>query len=177
MFVDYFKSPLGLIEIKATQQGICQVIFSGEQRSTPHKSDLTELCKQQLHDYFEGGVKYFDLPLDPQGTPFQRSVWKALEQIPFGETQSYQTIADVIQNPKAVRAVGGANGRNPISIIVPCHRVIGRNGTLTGYAGGVERKRWLLTHEGVDIKPSKVNDVLTLQEVILSRQAKTQFLK
>jgi methylated-DNA-[protein]-cysteine S-methyltransferase len=104
---------------------------------------------QQLREYFDGTRTTFDLKLKAKGTDFQRRVWAALCRIPFGATVSYGAIARDIGNPAAVRAVGLANGRNPISIIVPCHRVIGSDGSLTGYGGGIERKEWLLKHEGV----------------------------
>jgi methylated-DNA-[protein]-cysteine S-methyltransferase len=104
-------------------------------------------AKRELDEYFTGTRTEFNLPLAALGTAFQQKVWQALITIPFGETWSYQDLADAIGNPKAVRAVGLANGKNPISIIVPCHRVIGKSGKLTGYAGGVERKAWLLKHE------------------------------
>lgn len=103
---------------------------------------------QQLEEYFAGKRQIFDMDFAFQtGTPFQRSVWQALQTIHYGETQNYSQIAQSIGNPKAVRAVGLANGQNPLCIIVPCHRVIGKNGTLTGYAGGIEAKKWLLAHE------------------------------
>ncbi|MBK6486937.1 MAG: methylated-DNA--[protein]-cysteine S-methyltransferase [Gemmatimonadetes bacterium] len=102
---------------------------------------------RQLNEYFEGRRVTFEIPLAPDGTEFQRRVWMALRDIPFAQTVSYGDIAREIGNPKGVRAVGLANGRNPISIIVPCHRVIGSNGSLTGYGGGLDRKQWLLAHE------------------------------
>ena len=102
---------------------------------------------RQLREYFEGSRTAFDLRLAPRGTPFQLTVWDALTQIPAGETRSYGDIASAVGAPSASRAVGMANGRNPIAIIVPCHRVVGANGTLTGYGGGLDRKRWLLEHE------------------------------
>lgn len=104
-------------------------------------------ARRQLEAYFAGMRTAFDLPLAPVGTAFQQGVWQALCTIPHGRTASYGDIARAIGNPKAVRAVGLANGRNPLSIVVPCHRVIGRDGSLTGYGGGLERKRWLLAHE------------------------------
>jgi methylated-DNA-[protein]-cysteine S-methyltransferase len=103
---------------------------------------------RQLAEYFAGQRRHFDLPLALRGTPFQEQVWQALTEIPYGATWSYGQLAERIGNPRAVRAVGLANGRNPISILVPCHRVIGADGSLTGYGGGLERKRWLLAHEG-----------------------------
>lgn len=107
---------------------------------------LDEACRQ-LSAWFAGERRAFDLPLGPEGTPFQRAVWRALRDIPYGETRSYGQIAAAIGRPAAVRAVGAANGQNPLALIVPCHRVIGASGALTGYAGGLERKRWLLGHE------------------------------
>ncbi len=104
---------------------------------------------RQLGEYFAGDRREFDLAMRLDGTEFQRRVWKVLTEIPFGETWSYRQLAQRIDNPNACRAVGLANGRNPISILVPCHRVIGADGSLTGYGGGVERKRWLLAHEGL----------------------------
>jgi methylated-DNA-[protein]-cysteine S-methyltransferase len=104
---------------------------------------------RQLTEYFAGTRRTFDLPLRPRGTPFQERVWRELLEIPYGQTWSYGELARRIGNPSASRAVGLANGRNPISLVVPCHRVIGADGTLTGYGGGIERKRWLLGHEGL----------------------------
>ena len=104
---------------------------------------------EQLSEYFAGTRRVFDLPLRLQGTAFQQRVWRELREIPYGETWSYGQLAKRIGNPSASRAVGLANGRNPISILVPCHRVIGADGSLTGYGGGLERKRWLLAHEGL----------------------------
>lgn len=108
---------------------------------------LLEGLREQLAGYFDGERRVFDLPLHPKGTPFQERVWKALLEIPYGEVRSYIDLARAVGNPKAVRAVGGANGSNPISIIVPCHRVIGADGSIVGYGGGLERKEWLLAHE------------------------------
>ena len=110
--------------------------------------DLVTEARRQLTAYFAGRLKIFDLPLAPNGTDFQRRVWSALRKIPFGTTISYLDRARRVGNAAAVRAVGAANGRNPIPIIVPCHRVIGSNGSLTGFGGGLPRKRWLLRHEG-----------------------------
>jgi methylated-DNA-[protein]-cysteine S-methyltransferase len=103
--------------------------------------------REQLEEYFEGKRQHFDLPLDAMGTPFQRETWAALQEIPFGETISYRELAQMVGKPTAFRAVGGANGRNPISLIIPCHRVIAADGTLGGYGWGLERKAWLLGFE------------------------------
>jgi methylated-DNA-[protein]-cysteine S-methyltransferase len=110
---------------------------------------LLDEARGQLEAYFTGRLRAFDLPLAPNGTDFQRRVWSALREIPFGTTISYAELARRVSNAAAVRAVGAANGRNPIPIIVPCHRVIGTNGSLTGFGGGLHRKQWLLRHEGV----------------------------
>ena len=149
MYTDYLTSPIGLIEIQASKKGVTKVNFV-ESASTPvSTNEVTKRCKKQLQEYFDSRREIFDLPLDPQGTDFQKSVWSALTKIVFGQTAPYAKIAKMINNPKAVRAVGAANGRNPVAIIVPCHRIIGSNGSLTGYAGGLDRKAWLLAHEGV----------------------------
>lgn len=111
-------------------------------------SPVLDAAARQLDEYLTGGRTSFDLPLDPHGTDFQRTVWSALRRIPYGTTSSYAEQAAMIGRPTAVRAVAAANGRNPLSVIVPCHRVIGANGTLTGFAWGLEAKRWLLAHEG-----------------------------
>jgi len=176
MYTDYIESPLGLIEFKASDKGITQVIFCGSQMLDVKTNKITDCCKQQLKEYFKGQRKRFDVPLDPQGTDFQKLVWQSLLKIPFGKTNTYLDIAQLVARPKGSQAVGGANGRNPISIIVPCHRVVGSNGSLTGYAGGIERKLWLLEHEGIEIKPLKGNGVLDINNVIHTRQSKTQFL-
>ncbi len=177
MYTDYIDTPLGLMEFKASELGITQLIFCGDVKQTVKPNQITDNCKQQLSEYFAGSRKVFDLPLDQHGTDFQQSIWHCLCQIPFGQTLSYLDIANKINNPKSVRAVGGANGRNPISIIVPCHRVIGSSGTLTGYAGGIERKLWLLKHEGIAVKNNKQNNALDVQDVFHTRQGKTQYLK
>jgi methylated-DNA-[protein]-cysteine S-methyltransferase len=106
------------------------------------------IARAQLDEYFAGARRRFELPLAPRGTPFQRRVWAALADIAFGATISYRELAEMVGDARAVRAVGGANGRNPLPIVLPCHRVIGADGSLTGFGGGLERKRWLLEHEG-----------------------------
>ena len=147
---EHMKTPIGTLVIQATDLGITKVSFSPANKAESREgSELTHRCKQQLSEYFEGKRKIFDLPLDPAGTDFQKSVWACLLTIPFGQTVSYRDIAERINKPKSVRAVGAANGKNQIGLIVPCHRVIGSDLTLTGYAGGLERKAWLLKHEGI----------------------------
>lgn len=149
-----YESPIGLIEIHATSTTVGSVKFCDEQAAEGEGADahpLLEEVQRQLDAYFAGELRCFDLPLDMEGTPFQRQVWQQLLSVDYGQTASYQDIAVAIDNPKAVRAVGAANGRNPVAIIVPCHRIIGSGGRakLTGYGGGMWRKEWLLRHEGV----------------------------
>ncbi len=151
----YYDSPLGTVTLQANEQGLLGVWF---ETHTTKPEDLGiqedsfpifQSVKDQFDRYFAGEAIQFDVPIAAKGTPFQQSVWHALTTIPYGETWSYAQLADAIGNPKAVRAVGLANGKNPVSVIVPCHRVIGKNGKLTGYAGGVERKQRLLAIEGI----------------------------
>ncbi|CAH8233417.1 Methylated-DNA--protein-cysteine methyltransferase [Vibrio aestuarianus] len=149
----YYHSPLGLMTLQANQQGLLGAWFETETTRPDELGEKSENCPiltstiKQLDEYFTGQRTVFDIVLAAQGTVFQQSVWQALCKIPYGETWNYQQLANTIGNPKAVRAVGLANGKNPISIIVPCHRVIGKNGKLTGYAGGLERKASLLELE------------------------------
>ncbi|GAA0374761.1 methylated-DNA--[protein]-cysteine S-methyltransferase [Bowmanella denitrificans] len=143
----YLHSPIGLVEIAATHSGLCSIKFVETQRFDTQPTRLLDKAVTQLDEYFQGKRRQFELPLAAPGTEFQQQVWRALQTVDFGQTASYAQIARRIGNPAAVRAVGAANGKNPISILVPCHRIIGSNGTLTGYAGGIERKAWLLQHE------------------------------
>ncbi|WP_102794403.1 methylated-DNA--[protein]-cysteine S-methyltransferase [Bowmanella denitrificans] len=143
----YLHSPIGLVEIAATHSGLCAIKFVETQRFDTQPTRLLDKAVTQLDEYFQGKRRQFELPLAAPGTEFQQQVWRALQTVDFGQTASYAQIARRIGNPAAVRAVGAANGKNPISILVPCHRIIGSNGTLTGYAGGIERKAWLLQHE------------------------------
>lgn len=146
MYQDYFESPIGTIEIRANDSALTALDFC-EQRGVTVAHPLLERAIKQLSEYFKGERQLFDLKIELMGTNFQKSVWQELLHIPYGRTCSYFDIARNINSPKAVRAVGAANGKNPIALIVPCHRVIGSNGTLTGYAGGLDRKAWLLQHE------------------------------
>lgn len=162
MYCDYIKTPIGLLKLLASDSGVSEVTFC-EYKSNPIlRNNITEDCKQQLNEYFIGNRKKFDLPLDAQGSKFQKSVWLCLSTIPYGELLSYGDVANMVNNPKASQAVGGANGKNPISIIVPCHRVIGANGRLTGYAGGLDRKLWLLKHEKIALRTALPEDKLDL---------------
>ncbi|MBX9784944.1 MAG: methylated-DNA--[protein]-cysteine S-methyltransferase [Chitinophagaceae bacterium] len=147
-FVDYFSSPVGIIRIEADEAGITVVSFNdNDERKTVKSSALLNYTKQQLQEYFEGTRKTFELPLHGQGTAFQQKVWNELLHIDFGITATYLQMAKRLGDVKVIRAAASANGKNPIAIIIPCHRVIGADGKLTGYAGGLHRKQWLLEHE------------------------------
>ena len=149
------ESPVGPLKLVARDAALIAVLWVPDR---PGRVPLGEMhwsgddpvldeTEQQLRAYFAGQLRTFDLPLAFDGTAFQRQVWQALLEIPFGQTRSYQQLADHLGRPKAARAVGAANGRNPVSIIAPCHRVIGQRGELTGFAGGLQTKAWLLGHE------------------------------
>ncbi|WP_440875783.1 methylated-DNA--[protein]-cysteine S-methyltransferase [Thalassotalea sp. PLHSN55] len=159
MFYSRFSSPFGEILITANEQGVSSLTFvNGKKKAIVPESyverpEVFSEAHQQLNEYFCGKRFSFSLPLAAQGTPFQQKVWQALQTIPCGQTRSYAWIAKEIGNAKAVRAVGTANGANPIALIVPCHRVIGADGKLTGYAGGLALKAKLLMHEGANFKP------------------------
>ena len=148
-YTAHYKSEIGTIEVVGTKQGILSLSFvQGAENDTTDVHECLEPCLTQLDQYFCGKRKKFSIPLDIQGTDFQKQVWKALLDIPYGSTQTYGDIARKIGNRNAFRAVGNANNKNNIAIIIPCHRVIGRDGSLTGYASGLWRKEWLLAHEG-----------------------------
>jgi methylated-DNA-[protein]-cysteine S-methyltransferase len=138
--------PITLVEDGGALTGLYM-----EAREPAGRGGVLDAAAEQLDAYFAGQLTEFDLPIELRGTPFQREVWAALLAIPFGRTTSYRQLAMRVGRPAAYRAVGMANGRNPISIVVPCHRVIGSDGSLTGYGGGIERKSWLLAHEGVQL--------------------------
>ena len=142
------KSPLGFTKILGNEDGITSVtVLNSEEKVTDIISIELEDCVIQLNQYFEGTRKAFNIKLNPTGTDFQKRVWKQLDQIPFGKTISYLELSKKLGDVKAIRAVANANGKNPLWIITPCHRVIGSDGSLTGYAGGLHRKQWLLEHE------------------------------
>ena len=154
-----YSSPIGEIIITASEKGIVSLEF--EKINSPllwrgvrgEANQHTDNCLQQLHEYFSGNRKQFELQFDFQGTEFQKRVWSELLKVPYGKTVSYAYIAKATGDSKAVRAVGNANGKNKIAIIVPCHRVIGSDGSLTGYAGGMSRKKWLLDFEQKAVVP------------------------
>ena len=162
IFLNHIDTPVGKMRIGASDEGICLFDFqyrksidsimkrietlSGK-KFTEGEHPYFKLLEQQINEYFLGIRKEFDLPLHLVGTPFQKSVWEGLLQIPYGETRSYKQQSIFLGNEKAIRAVATANGENGIAIIIPCHRVIGTNGSLTGYGGGLQRKKWLLDLE------------------------------
>jgi methylated-DNA-[protein]-cysteine S-methyltransferase len=147
--IDILETPIGTLKIVGDQDAIKWVGFTEDGvRSTDGQVPLVvKKAKSQLQEYFEGKRKEFDIDTSPEGTDFQRQVWSQLAAIPFGKTSTYARQAQKLGDIKKIRAVGGANGKNPIAIIIPCHRIIGSDGSLTGYAGGIERKEWLLKHE------------------------------
>lgn len=151
MHVLDYASPIGIIEIKGMAQGISSILFADrvqiQYKQNEETPSLLVECYTQLDEYFKGQRKAFSITFQFEGTDFQRSVWQALTTVLYGQTASYKHIATIVGNEKAVRAVGTTNSRNLISIVVPCHRIIGSNGKLTGYAGGLWRKQWLLEHE------------------------------
>jgi methylated-DNA-[protein]-cysteine S-methyltransferase len=160
MDYQWMSSPVGELLLTASPQALTGVYLKNQKYfpkivegwREARQSDPLNWAEQQLAEYFAHQRQRFALPLDPIGTAFQKQVWQLLGQIPFGETISYGTLAEWLGQPSAARAVGAANGRNPISIIVPCHRVVAANGKLTGYAGGVDRKQWLLEHEQTSLQ-------------------------
>ena len=143
------ETPLGRMTLVASDDGLRELRLRGEagEGAATKKHPVLDQARRELAEYFAKKRRDFDVPLDAAGTDFQRKVWRALVKIPFGRTESYGGLAKKLGQPTASRAVGLANGQNPIAIIVPCHRVIGADGSLTGYAGGLDRKRWLLAHE------------------------------
>jgi len=156
MYLRRLETPIGELRLVASDNGLVAVLWPNEPAGRVRFEDklvdtashpVLDDCAAQLGEYFAGERTSFDLPLDLRGTEFQQAAWQALADIPFGETVSYSEQATRIGRPKAVRAIGAANGRNPLSIVLPCHRVVGANGALTGFAGGVETKRFLLEFE------------------------------
>jgi len=153
LFTDYYHSPIGRVYIQCSRQAVLRVHFiddSDEEAAVQSLSETPRILKQaldQIAEYFEGTRRLFDLPVALYGPSFYQKVWEGLMYVPYGTTCSYGALAAAVGNPKAARAVGLANNRNPISIIIPCHRVIGANGTLVGYGGGIHRKKWLLDWE------------------------------
>lgn len=144
----HIQTPLGIAQIEGDINGLGSIsILNTQETITDIIPEVLEDAVYQLNEYFNGSRKIFNLDLNPQGTDFQKKVWKALLEIPYGKTNSYMQLSKTLGDPKAIRAVAAANGKNPLWIVVPCHRVIGSDGSLTGYAGGLHRKKWLLEHE------------------------------
>lgn len=148
IYCTHLNTNAGLLRIEATGSAITLIIFV-KKATKDRPNEMTNLAVSQLTEYLAGKRKVFSLPLSFNGTPFQKSVWNALLEIPYGEAVSYHDIAKAIGNPKASRAVGSANGKNPISIVIPCHRVIASHGGLGGYSGGLDKKRYLLKLEKI----------------------------
>lgn len=144
----YISTPIGVLELQGCKNGLASATFLDSDKAL--SKTIPEELKNaftQLQEYFTDKRTHFDLPLNPKGTDFQKRVWSELSKIPFGKTVSYLDMAKQLGDPKVIRAAASANGKNPIAIIIPCHRVIGSDGSLTGYAGGLHRKKWLLEHE------------------------------
>ncbi|WP_108425233.1 methylated-DNA--[protein]-cysteine S-methyltransferase [Flagellimonas amoyensis] len=147
MEIAYLQTPVGIAEFQGDEEGLASISILDENKPIGIIPAVLEDAVYQLQEYFEGSRRQFDLKLNPSGTDFQKKVWEALLEIPFGKTVSYLDLSKKLGDVKAIRAVASANGKNPLWIVVPCHRVIGTNGDLTGYAGGLHRKKWLLEHE------------------------------
>ena len=151
LYYTYYQSPIGMIKIGGTETYIAEVTFIDKQEQIVHGepgiSDVIHQCTEQLIEFFSGKRKDFQVPVQQKGTVFQQKVWSELLSIPFGKTMSYLDLSRTVGDEKAIRAVAATNGRNKIGIIIPCHRVIGSDKSLTGYAGGLWRKKWLLQHE------------------------------
>ncbi|AIM60403.1 MULTISPECIES: methylated-DNA--[protein]-cysteine S-methyltransferase [Cellulophaga] len=143
----YIKTPLGIAKLEGDEDGLSVISVFDDGEITEVIPEVLEDAVYQLQEYFRGERTTFSLTLNPAGTDFQKKVWDALLQIPYGKTYSYLELSKILGDPKAIRAVAAANGKNPLWIMVPCHRVIGSDGSLTGYAGGLHRKKWLLEHE------------------------------
>ena len=149
MFTSVIHTPIGTMTICSDGEAVTRLCFGMYKGDMGSHLPVHQACERQLSEYFSGRRKQFDLPLAPEGTAFQQLVWKALQEIPYGETRSYREIAAAVGNPRAARAVGLANNRNPIPILIPCHRVIGADGSLVGYAGGIPAKDTLLQLEAM----------------------------
>lgn len=152
----YIKTPLGIAVIKGNEEGITQITTTDSEATSPSETIpvVLQQAVNELNEYFAGNRNEFTFKLNPKGTDFQKRVWSALLEIPFGTTTTYQKLSVKLGDVKAIRAVASANGKNPLWIVVPCHRVIGSDGSLTGYAGGLWRKKWLLEHENPPIQQS-----------------------
>ena len=153
--VTYYKTPIGTARIVGDDDGISSItVLDSEEESSTNIPECLQECVKQLDEYFQKKRSSFNLNLNPQGTAFQKEVWSTLQRIPYGSTKSYLKMSEEMGDVKAIRAVASANGKNPMWIVIPCHRVIGSDGSLTGYSGGLWRKRWLLEHENPPIQQS-----------------------
>jgi methylated-DNA-[protein]-cysteine S-methyltransferase len=148
----YYSSPVGELIVESEEDKIITANFLKDSKREENPTAIIEQCITELDEYFYKGRKFFTVDLNPPGTDFQKKVWNELLTIPYGKTISYEALAIRIGNIKSIRAVGLANGQNPIAIIIPCHRVIGKGGELVGYGGGLDNKEWLLHHEGAILK-------------------------
>lgn len=145
-----YRSPIGIVRVEETKGFISSIsVLDEETEMIEPQTEALKLAVQQLHEYFAGKRSTFDFPCQQAGTPFQQQVWQQLGKVGYGKTQSYLQMANEFGNPLAIRAIASANGKNKLWIVVPCHRIIGKNGELTGYAGGLWRKKWLLQHEAM----------------------------
>lgn len=152
MITAYFESPVGFVVVTGTDAGVSAISLRDAQPDDKPKAIVPDPVRQaidELRAYFAGTRQTFAFPINPAGTVFQQTVWRALLDVPFGQSLSYMALTRRIGDEKAIRAVAAANGRNPLAVVVPCHRIIGSDGSLTGYAGGLWRKQWLLEHEGI----------------------------
>lgn len=147
MEIAYLQTPIGTAELKGDKNGLASIIVLEDKKPNGTIPEVLKDAVQQFQEYFDGDRTVFNLKINPSGTDFQKKVWEALSQIPFGKTISYLELSKQLGDVNTIRAVASANGKNPLWIVVPCHRVIGTNGDLTGYAGGLHRKKWLLEHE------------------------------
>ena len=154
METTYIRTPLGITRIEGDENGVSTISVLDEGTISISIPEILQNAVSQLNEYFEGKRNDFDFKLNPKGTEFQQKVWKGLLQIPYGKTRTYLEQSKVLGDVKAIRAVASANGKNPLWIVVPCHRVIGSDGSLTGYAGGLWRKKWLLEHENPTMQQS-----------------------
>ena len=159
--VAYFESPIGLIMMEAKGENIVGISFVDAISMSEKITPVLQEAKKQMKEYFEGRRKEFDLPIALEGTEFEQKVWRALKEIEYGSVASYKDVAQKIGHNKAYRAIGGTNHKNKLAIVIPCHRVIGSNGKMTGYAGGIWRKTWLIGHE----KKNSKNNVYETQNI------------
>lgn len=146
--IAYYDSPVGELIIRSRDEFITTINFNKQEKEEEYTTPVITQCVAELTEYFAGTRKFFSVPLSPDGTSFQKKVWNKLQEIPYGKTISYSQLALSLGDLKSIRAVGLANGQNPIAIMIPCHRVIGKDGEMVGYGGGLDNKIWLLKHEG-----------------------------